>query len=457
MTTPPRSNFPRNSRRAFTRWFAAVSLGLLWGSAPSLLAAPATHEEVLRRWAAKAPAELRAVATQGNAEAQHVMADTLLKSATSAVQRAEAIQWLQRAADQKLAAAEAALGTAYFEGKHIPEDYVAGWRWMRAAAEQGLPYAQNYLGVACSNGWGTNPDARQAVRWFQAARAQNFLPAFNNLGWMTMRGQGGLVPDEAAGVKLILMAAERGHARSQADVGWMYQHGLHRHPKDPVAALDWFKQSALQGFSPGQYHLANALALGTGTPPDLLAALDLYRKAADQGHAEACLALGDLYATGEASPRNAADSAHALYERAGEAGNAQAAERLADRLRWGYACLPDRLKACGWFCQATINHYGQSESQLVPQVDEESRQFAALFSTHRRACQRRDPAALLQMGRWCVEGVVAPMDLVEACKWFTLAQQRGDATAQTELARLRSRLTPEQIKDAERRVAKMNR
>ena len=63
----------------------------------------------------------------------------------------------------------------------------------------------------------------------------------------------------------------------------------------------------------------------------------------------------------------------------------------------------------------------------------------------------------MQLGRWCAEGTVGPVDLVEAYKWFSLAGAQGDATAQTELGKLRARLTPEQLKDAEGRVAKAGR
>lgn len=437
---------------------------LLMTGAATAHAAPASQEEVLRRWSGKSKTELRAAAEAGTAEAQLALADTLLKTADATpAQREEAVRWLQRAAEQKLAAAQAALGTIYFEGKHAPQNHAAGWKWMREAATQELVYAQNYLGVAYSNGWGNNANLWEAARWIRAAAAQDFLPAVNNLGWMTIRAQGGIPRDEAAGVKLIQRAADGGHARSQADLGWMLRNGIHL-TNDIAAAFNWFKKAADQGFAAGQFHLANAYALGEGVAPDLLAALKLHRLAADQGHADACVALAQLYASGEAAPRNAADSSNALYERAADAGNPRAAERLAERLRWGYGCTPDRLRACGWLCQASggigmANLFGllAHDGRLLPQPDEESRQFAALFQMHRRACWNREPAALLQMGRWCVEGTVAPVDLVEAYKWFTLAHQRGDTTAPTELAKLRGRMTPEQIKDAERRVAKMHR
>ncbi|NBV23281.1 MAG: sel1 repeat family protein [Proteobacteria bacterium] len=449
--------FHRGHGQTCLRALPALILWAVWTSTPILHAAAATHEEVLGRWAGKTPAALRAAATQGNAEAQHSLAHALLQvTNASQAQQDEAIQWLRRAADQQLAVAQAGLGAAYFEGKLVPVDYLTAWKWMRAAAAQNLPYAQNYLGSAYWGGWGTNPDLSEAVRWFRAAK--DYAPALNNLGWLTLRGQGGLTVDNVAGLKLIRQAADLGHPRSQDDMGWIHLRGFAQQPKNPALAVDWFKKSAALGYSHAQFHLANAYAQGDGIAPDMLAAVDLYRKAADQGHAEACFTLAEIYVSGEASPRNADDSANFLYERAADGGQNRAATILAGRLRWGFGCTPDVLKACGWLCQASREIAGaDSLTGTDDPAAEESRQFAAFYLMHRRACQLRDVPALLQMGRWCTEGKVAPTDFPEAYKWLRLAQQRGSAAAETELATLRGRMTPEQIKDGDRRVAKMNR
>ena len=84
----------------------------------------------------------------------------LLPDGTNATpaQLAEGIQWLQRAAEQNLAVAQAGMGTAYFQGQIVAKDFPKAWKWMRAAAAQELPYALTYLGIAHFNGWGTQGD-----------------------------------------------------------------------------------------------------------------------------------------------------------------------------------------------------------------------------------------------------------------------------------------------------------
>lgn len=458
---------PDRSRHSCPQRACALATLTAWlalASVLSVTAAPATLEEVLQRWRGKSPTELRAAAEAGNAEAQHSFAYSLLNATNAApAQQAEALQWMQRAADQKLAVAQAGLGAVYLEGRIVTADVPVALKWLRAAAEQGLPYAQNYLGLVYANGWGVPANATEAVRWYQAAATNNYPWAWLNLGKMTLLGLGGLAANKDAGLKLIQQAADTGDGEAQTELGLVLNLGLGV-PADPAAALTWFRKASDQGYAPGMVHLANAYALGTDGPPDLPAALALYRKAADKGNAAAAFALAELYAGGEGSPRDATDATNALYERAAEANVFRAAERLAERLRWGYAGTPDRLKACGWYCRAAArmgsrNIFGliTREGGLIPQPDEDTRQFARLFQTHRRACQDRDPAALMQMGRWCLEGTVGPVDLIEAFKWFSVAGSQGDATAQAELAKLRPRLTPEQLKIAERRLVIMDR
>ena len=443
---------------------ATLTAGLAWASVLSVTAAPATLEEVLQRWRGKSPTELRAAAESGDAGAQHSFAYSLLNATNAApAQQAEALQWMQRAADQKLAVAQAGLGAVYLAGRIVTADVPVALKWLRAAADQGLPYAQNHLGLVYANGWGVPANATEAVRWYQAAATNSYPWAWLNLGKLTLLGLGGLAANQDAGLKLIQQAADTGDGEAQTELGLVLNLGLGV-PADPVAALTWFRKASDQGYAPGMVHLANAYARGTDGPPDLPTALDLYRKAADKGNAAAAFALAELYAGGEGAPRDATDATNALYERAAEANVFRAAERLAERLRWGYACTPDRLQACGWYCRAAArmgsrNIFGlvTHAGEILPQPDADSRRFAELFQTHRRACQNGELAALLQLGRWCADATIGPVDLVEAFKWFSLAGAQGDAAAQAELGKVRARLSPEQLKTAERRLATMRR
>jgi TPR repeat protein len=81
----------------------------------------------------------------------------------------EGVFLYRKAADGGLAKSQAALGSLYFEGKGVPQDFFQAAQW---SAQQGEPVAQNALGYAYFKGLGLNRDVHQAAEWFQRAAEQ---------------------------------------------------------------------------------------------------------------------------------------------------------------------------------------------------------------------------------------------------------------------------------------------
>lgn len=52
------------------------------------------------------------------------------------------------------------IGTMYFYGKGVSQDYVEAMRWYRMAADQGDSSAQNHIGSLYRNGWGITQDVQ---------------------------------------------------------------------------------------------------------------------------------------------------------------------------------------------------------------------------------------------------------------------------------------------------------
>ena len=87
----------------------------------------------------------------------------------------------------------------------------------------------------------------------------------------------------------------------------MYSRGLGV-PEDASQAVRWYRMSAAQGFSAGQYNLAVMYDRGLGVFEDLGEAIRWYRMAADQGHAGAQNSLGILYDQGRGVRADAAEA-----------------------------------------------------------------------------------------------------------------------------------------------------
>ncbi len=109
--------------------------------------------------------------------------------------------------------------------------------------------------------------------------------------------------DYATALQEFKPLAERGDARAQASLGFMYDRGQGV-PQNHVEAAKWFRKAAEQGFAGAQYNLGFMYDRGQGVPQDYAAAVKWYRKAAEQGEAVAQFSLGTMYAVGQSVPED---------------------------------------------------------------------------------------------------------------------------------------------------------
>ena len=95
----------------------------------------------------------------------------------------------------------------------------------------------------------------------------------------------------------LIEAAKLGDSFAQLQLGELHESGRGV-TKDLEAAVQWYRQSALQGNAIAQYNLASMLEEGEGVSVNDQEALFWYRKAAEQGDAPSQLALGLKLANG---------------------------------------------------------------------------------------------------------------------------------------------------------------
>jgi uncharacterized protein len=88
---------------------------------------------------------LRALAQEGYAPAQNALGMTYEKGWGSLKIDAEAVNWYRRAAEQKLASAQLNLGRMYAAGKGTRQSDVEAYKWFSLAAAQGNPDARRQL------------------------------------------------------------------------------------------------------------------------------------------------------------------------------------------------------------------------------------------------------------------------------------------------------------------------
>jgi hypothetical protein len=156
---------------------------------------------------------------------------------------------LEQAAQQGDIKAQFQLGTAYYTGEGVEQNYQRAVKWFLSVANAGFAPAQHNLGVAYSNGQGVPQNFKEAVKWYQKAAEQKDARAQNNLGYLYQTGQGV--------------------------------------PKNVVEAANWYQKAADQGYAVAQYNLGIAYSHGQGVPQDQKQAIRWLGEAAAQGHLEA--------------------------------------------------------------------------------------------------------------------------------------------------------------------------
>ncbi len=231
---------------------------------------------------------------------------------------AQAVAELKPLAEQGNPEAQFNLGSLYYQGLGLPQDYPEATRWLRRAAEQRHLYAQVTLGTIYTEGVQgvIAKDYPQALMWFIFAAAQGDPEAMDFRNTLAAR----MTPAEIVEAQKMAREfkpqdaytkmydefktrAEQGDAEAQLKVGFMCYSGKGI-LQDFEKAIFWFKKSALQGNPLAQANVAYMYKKGEGVPQDYSEAGKWYRLAADRGNAPAQSELGALYEKGLGLPQD---------------------------------------------------------------------------------------------------------------------------------------------------------
>ena len=202
---------------------------------------------------------------------------------------AEPVIALRARAEQGDPRAQFDLGSAYYYGKGVQQDYIEALRWYRKAAEQREPRAEDALGYIYLNGHTVPQDYAQAFQWYKKGAEDGNAKAQVDLAFMYYYGSGVLC-DYAEARRWIEKSADQHYARAQDALGYLYYAGLGV-PRDYAVAFIWYRRAAEQGYSKAEFDLASMYYKGEGVAQNYAEARRWYLKAAKQGNADAQQAL----------------------------------------------------------------------------------------------------------------------------------------------------------------------
>ncbi|QEL57279.1 tetratricopeptide repeat protein [Chromobacterium paludis] len=132
-----------------------------------------------------------------------------------------------------------------WKGEAGPVDKTQALYWLRRAADLKLAQAQHALGLLAERGDGLPKSLTEATRWFQLSARQGYLPAQIDLATQYFLGRGAPQDDRLAAY-WYEEAAKQGDAGAQYLTASMYEHG--RGVKQDIpAAIRWYARAAAQG------------------------------------------------------------------------------------------------------------------------------------------------------------------------------------------------------------------
>ncbi len=143
-----------------------------------------------------------------------------------------------------------------------------------------------------------------------------------------MRGKG-VKKNHKRAVSLLKRAAAKKHPAAEYDLAVAYELGKGGLPKDPKAALMWYRRAANDGDRDAQAELARCYYHGIGTSANLSKAIRWYKKAATGADAEAQYALGRAFELGEGVAQDM-QAALRWYRRAATQGDEDARKAIAE-------------------------------------------------------------------------------------------------------------------------------
>ena len=489
--------------------------------AQRLLAGLYTDGLGLKHDPAKAAAWLRRAADQGDAEAEARLGLMYTTGVgVGRVSYVKAAQWFAKAAAQGHAVAQRELGYQLERGLGVELDRDRGVELLRAAHRAGDGRASYLLGTLYAKGkigWGFGRTAR-AAELYRAAAAAGDVDGQFALGDLLYRGDG-VTRDMARALDLFLRAARQGSAKAQHNLAVMYAKG-EGVPENQAEAIYWLRRAAAQRIAQSRFLLGARYVEGQGVPRDryhgyvliafaageldpgaqawlaaklaaipksvqdapesapatadvvrlclvTAALLDhqnarrICRIAADRGSALSAFMVGRFHDLGIGGGRDRA-TALAYYEQAAQAGDVRARAALARMLAGDPASdAPTRARAARLMGAAAktglpeaMAHYAVMAAKGIGLRADPGLALAWRI----KAAEAGDSRSQITLGAAVGTGRAGPVDLVEAMKWFLVAERPlgldpdwGPRIADT--ARRNQKLLGPRLTDAQRAEA----
>ena len=268
------------------------------------------------------------------------------------------------------------VGTWYYNGKHVSQDYAQAYEWWKKASLKSNVRAIANLGMCYQLGRGIERDSIDAVRLYTKSikegnsallsqRTENSSrSAFDAMLVGDCYENGiGVSKDYVKAAEFYAMAAEMSSVEGMRQAGMCYLN-----VKDNAKALQYFEKAASKGDTTSEYWAGKMLLGEMNIPKNKQQAVVYLLKAAEDGMAAAQVEMGTLYAEGNGVTKNLAQAAE-WFRKSAIQGNAKGMWNYGITQKNGAGVKQDYDQALFWMSEAAPQGYQRSFNKMMEQLD----------------------------------------------------------------------------------------
>jgi TPR repeat protein len=221
------------------------------------------------------------LAIDGDAAAQTLIAEIYSRGLGVRRDLATAVEWYEKAAEQKVPEALFQLAMILHDGGEQFGDRPRAARLIEEAADAGYSLAQfNFAQMLAADA--TPQKLERAVAYYEKAAAAGLADAQYAMAEIVRLGVAGRAADPAEARRWLGLAAAQNHDTAQIELGTMLIEG-EGGARDEKGGFSWLMRAAAAGNAAAQNRIAKLYRAGIGIEPDRVEAAAWYLRARRAG------------------------------------------------------------------------------------------------------------------------------------------------------------------------------
>ena len=367
---------------------------------------------------------------------------------------AAAVAMVEDLANTGNAAAQTSMGQLYMDGvpaAKIAMDSTKAQVWLERAMQSGDPDAAWTLAKLI----GSQPNlseaqAKRALDLMEKTAQSGYPSALIEYGTRLVTGNA-VKQDIPRGLSLLQQAADGGANGGLMALGSLYEEG-NGVPNYPKKALEFFRQAIARNEFSAYNKLGYFYENGIGVEKNEEKAVEAYHAGASKNSAMCMFNIAVCHDEGKCGLKKDPATAFTWHYKAAMSGFVPSQLALATRYRDGRGVPADAQAALAWYQRAMQNGDLTGALNVAAILENGSSGVVdnkTAAGIYQEAASKGNPLAMASLGAMIEDGRGVKGDFKQVYVFYTAGAEAKIEAAQERLAKFKTRLTPQQLKEAE--------